>query len=163
MRGSPAPTIPYPLSYAVNAGRPDQTVGPPDDARFAAFHDHRQGVPRVSVSLSDVTDGITNTIAITENTDLANWTSVSETHQGVVWFDTPSILANRDALAVFDCDGDGLADNLDYAHARPYSFHSEGFNVAYLDGHVEFFFIDPADPVGAYEMYKARMTPANAD
>jgi prepilin-type N-terminal cleavage/methylation domain-containing protein len=40
----PAPTIPFPTSYAVNAGRKDDpNAAPPDLPQFAIFHDRRTG------------------------------------------------------------------------------------------------------------------------
>jgi prepilin-type N-terminal cleavage/methylation domain-containing protein len=160
---APAPTIAFPLSYAVSAGRPDKTIGQPDDIRYALFHDRRDGVMRVDTTLTDITDGATNTLAIVENVDLVNWSSVSETHQGVVWLDAPSVLLNQNLLVPYDCDRDGLADNLDYAHARPSSHHQDGFNAAYADARVHFFSIDRNDPAASYDLYRRQMTPANAD
>ncbi|MGB6041684.1 MAG: H-X9-DG-CTERM domain-containing protein, partial [Pirellulales bacterium] len=69
--------------------------------------------------------------------------------------------------AIEDCNtggADGLADNLDYGHARPSSFHQEGFNIAYADGSVEFFFVDPDTAQSDVQaIIGAKMTPANGD
>ena len=65
-------------------------------------------------------------------------------------------------IAPLDCNQDGILDNLDHAHARPSSYHTEGFNVAYSDGHVEFFHVDNSDPY-VYRLYRSKLTPAAGD
>jgi len=177
-----APLIRFPTSYAVNAGRPDDSSEPtPDTAQYALFHDRRStATKKVGVSMDDITDGKHNTLVVTENVDLVSWTAVSESHQGVVFFDdfdtggtTVSTVAFNEAMiAPYDCGATSdtplaqavyLADNLDYGHARPSSFHQEGFNMAYADGSVDFFFVDPANPNASYLLYRAKLTPANRD
>ena len=174
--GGPAPMdvalIEFPLSYAVNAGKPDQTDDPADDPRTALFHDRTRNY-KVKVTLEDITDGKRQTLVMTENVDLVNWASntttygVHETHQGVVYIGSggvaPPVPLNQGMIAPYDCDGDGLAENLlDYDHARPSSFHQEGFNVAYADGSVDFFVVDLAAG-GGYSIYVSKMTPGLSD
>lgn len=198
--GGDTPTIGFPVSYAMATGRPDATTGTPDTVQYALFHDRRNGVKKVTTTLDDITDGKGNTIMFSENIDLTNWINAivqinvdgdivgvdinhtqSETHMGLVYADQdkgtnpPTNIQtetfNEGLIAPSDCDGDGLAENLDYAHARPSSFHQEGFNVVYADTRVDFFHIDN-DPVNgstvegwtnAYRLYRAKMTPANKD
>ena len=53
------------------------------------------------------------------------------------------------------------------------SFHQEGFNVAYCDGHIDFFYFPQVseedgyalttEETNLYQAYKAKMTPAGSD
>ena len=176
--GTPGPPITLPTSYAVNAGRVDATSGAPDDRVHAVFHDRRaSAAQKISVSLDDITDGKRATMLISENVDLAGYTAVLatgavEAHQGIVCTDFGSVdcglttqaFYNEGMLAIEDCNSDGLADNLTYGNARPSSFHQEGFNIAYADGSVEFFFVDPDTAQSDVQaIIGAKMTPANGD
>ncbi|MEE2705956.1 MAG: DUF1559 domain-containing protein [Planctomycetota bacterium] len=212
--------IRYPLSYAVNGGRRDDTgASNPDRRAWAVFFDRRRphdgadytgnGPNYDNVTLEDIKDGKGSTIILAENADLINWTSVTplpqavEFHQAVVYspqYDpsSPDLFANVAAaeanqfteaagtvpsgfnkgyLAPDGCGDYGknehllfgglmagnLHGNLGYSRARPSSFHSQGFNVAYADGHVEFFTTDDSNPTNAYMRYAKQMTPAKGD
>ncbi|MCE9546679.1 MAG: DUF1559 domain-containing protein [Planctomycetia bacterium] len=181
------PTTKYPLSYAVNCGQIDAAADPRDDARFALFHDQRAAVAqKVTVSNDDIGDGLSQTMIMTENIDLGEWTlptSAStdaatkvEPHQGVVfygtwdnanskWIDVALTVPLNDLtnlIAPMDCNSDGYIDNLDYPHARASSYHQEGVNIAYADGRVEFFYINNAD-TATYAVYRAKFTPNAGD
>ena len=165
---SPAPAIAFPTSYAVAAGKPDN--GAADSKLDAVFHDRRAAAAKVTIGLDDIQDGKRQTLILAENVDLANWNSIDENHQAVVFDDVNgTVNFNEGLIAPYDCDNDGLADNLDSSHARPSSFHHEGFNVAYADGSVELFFIDQtmlgntSDPNHPYLIYKRKMTPNRRD
>jgi prepilin-type N-terminal cleavage/methylation domain-containing protein/prepilin-type processing-associated H-X9-DG protein len=212
--------IKYPLSYAVNGGRRDDTgASQPDRRAWAVFFDRRRphdgvdytgnGPKYDNVTLEDLKDGKGNTIILAENADLINWTSVTrlptatEFHQAVVYSpqynpSSTDLLANVAAAETDQFttaagtvpsgfnkgyiapDGCGnyannehllfgglvaanLQGNLGYSRARPSSFHSQGFNVAYADGSVNFFTIDDSNPVDSYKRYVKEMTPAKGD
>lgn len=50
------------------------------------------------------------------------------------------------------------------AEGRPSSFHQEGFNAAYCDGSVDFYFLDQDPDLGdeTSRLYHNMMTPAGA-
>lgn len=185
--GAPGPPITLPTSYVVNAGRVDSLADPRDSIQYAVFHDRRASVAApVSMTIDDITDGKRATMILTENVDVAGYTAVVatdtatanvEAHQGVVCNTFTSASGNVDCgvttqafynqgmLAIYDCTSyDELADNLTNVNARPSSFHQEGFNIAYADGSVEFFFVDPgAVQADVQTVIGAKMTPANGD
>jgi prepilin-type N-terminal cleavage/methylation domain-containing protein len=92
--------IRYPLSYAVNGGKADDlaAVPPnsPDTRQFAIFHDYRDlhdgervtgnGPKKVGAKITDIKDGAGNTLLVTENADLVNWTSAVSLPNGAVEF-----------------------------------------------------------------------------
>jgi len=148
--------------YAVNAGKPDASgVEPETDSGIqnalpsnrwtALFHD-RAGDCGVALGLDDVLDGKRQTLLLSESALLGAWTDAgSEGSQG--------ILMDNGSTALNDV-GNGNA-------ALPNSFHQEGFNIAYVDGHTEFFFVDgtETDTTSAshpYNIYWMKMTPAGA-
>ncbi|NIP84089.1 MAG: DUF1559 domain-containing protein [Planctomycetales bacterium] len=142
------------LSYAVNAGRPDDANGdgrpdrdPPDSAEYALFHDHRQGVKKVSVKLGDLAQP-GDTWMLAENAQLGGWDEVqSEYQQGIVFLEEKAprrLLPNQDRRG-----------QLDYVHARPSSLHPGGYHVAVADGAVLFL----GDGQLEYDDYVRRLTP----
>ncbi|MDH3716578.1 MAG: DUF1559 domain-containing protein [Planctomycetota bacterium] len=143
------------ISYAVSAGRPDDANGdgkpdrdPPDSAKYALFHDHREGVKKVSVKLKDIAAGAADTLLLAENVALGGWDQVKfEYQQGLVFLDEK---AKRRLLPNQDRGG-----KLDYAHARPSSYHPERFNAAYADGSVHFMHNGELD----YDDYISLLTP----
>jgi len=152
----PSEASPQPLtiSYAVAAGRPDDADldgtadrDPPDTKALALFHDHRAGVSKVSVAAKDMA-AAAGTLMLAENVDLGTWDEVGfEFQQGLVFLDDQApkrLLPNQ-----FE-DG-----KLDYAHARPASFHPGGYNAVFADGHVSFL------PTGGWEYadYQHALTP----
>ena len=126
------------MGYAVNTGKPDVSGVEPDTSNpttgsssnrwTALFHDLAgDGVP---LGLDDVLDGKQQTLLLSEGTTVGSWNSSSpETGQGIQFGDTSQNLG--------DVDIDSGASVV-----LPNSFHQEGFNVAYVDGHTEFFFVD---------------------
>ncbi len=89
-------TVKYPLSYAVNGGKADDLAAAspltPDTREIGICHDYRDqhdgsqvtgpGPKKVSVTVTDIKDGKGNTLLVTENADLVNWTSVSRYEAG---------------------------------------------------------------------------------
>ncbi|MBC7856057.1 MAG: DUF1559 domain-containing protein [Pirellulaceae bacterium] len=150
------------LSYAINSGRmnyaPESNLpagSPLDYLANGMFADRVRSLPSTPIyqaSLSDVTtgDGTTNTIMFAENVSLLTWrfssaddntnigTSVRhEFYFGVVWLDPtaasfstfPGLNRELPANAFFPMDAN---------HARPSSFHPNGFNVVMADGSTKF-------------------------
>ncbi len=145
------------LGYAVNAGQADSGGSEPttasgnttDQRWTAVFHDRSQtGAP--SVGLEDIRDGKRQTMLLSESASLTNWNTSGETSQGLV-----AELGGTNTLN--DVTGSDAS-----ATGRPSSFHQEGFNVAYCDGSVEFFFVDQADLDRMSMLYGNMMTPAGA-
>ncbi len=145
------------LGYAVNAGQTDSGGSEPttaggnttDQRWTAVFHDRSQtGAP--SVGLEDIRDGKRQTMLLSESAALTNWDTSGETSQGLV-----AELGGTNTLN--DVTGSDAS-----ATGRPSSFHQEGFNVAYCDGSVEFFFVDQADLDRMSMLYGNMMTPAGA-
>ena len=150
------------MGYAVNAGKPDDggvepntnsTIEnvPPDNRWTALFHD-RAGGGGVALGLDDVLDGKRQTLLLSESALLGTWTAAnSEKDQG--------ILMDNGSTELNDVGNSGAA--------LPNSFHQEGFNVAYVDGHTEFFFVDGTEEDATsdrhpYNIYWMKMTPAGA-
>ncbi len=164
--GSSGAILEFPLSYALNCGRQDtiDTSDPSnsdvDNRRTAIGHNHNQlkVQPSRKVSLDDITDGKNQTILMTENLDLANWTDLGEFQQGVIYAASYPTSPNPLQVPVGP-PTNALGNTL----ARPSSYHQGGPNFAYADGHVETFVIDLANPNASYELYAALMTPGNND
>ena len=143
------------LGYAVNAGQQDSggaepTSGSSTDGRWTAvFHD-RSSTGAPSVGLEDIRDGKRQTMLLSESANLTDWDSSGETKQGLI-----AELGGSNTLN--DVTGSDSS-----AEGRPNSFHQEGFNVAYCDGSVEFFFVDQEDLDRMAQLYGNMMTPAGA-
>ncbi len=146
--------------YAVNAGGEDDGNVEPDSTnpntsetsnRWTALFHNRAASPVVSIGLDDVLDGKRQTLLLSENASLAaDWDTDGETNQGIIFEDSGNTLNNPAGT--------------DDAEGRPSSFHQEGFNAAYCDGSVDFYFVDQ-DPDLADETsrkYHNMMTPAGA-
>jgi len=143
------------LGYAVNAGQEDSdgaepTSGSITDGRWTAvFHD-RSSTDAPAVGLEDIRDGKRQTMLLSESANLTNWDSSGETKQGLI-----AELGGSNTLN--DVTGSDSS-----AEGRPNSFHQEGFNVAYGDGSVKFFFVDQEDLDRMAQLYGNMMTPAGA-
>lgn len=151
----------YPLDYPENGASVDRvTLTGPAPNTFR-HRDH--------ISLADITngDGAANTILFAENVNLINWResptkdnpnhptplwpeftmAEHEFHVGIVWLPNPVVGLNRD-LPI-----GGTFPVLDVNHARPSSFHPNGFNICFADGSVKFV----ADSID-YTVYARLMT-----
>ncbi len=142
--------------YAVNAGGEDDGSGEPNSPtgqnRMTALFHNRAASPVVSIGLDDVLDGKRQTLLLSENASLAaDWDDTAdEKYQGIIFGASGNTLNNPAGT--------------DDAKGRPRSFHQEGFNAAYCDGSVDFYFVDQ-DPDLADETsrkYHNMMTPAGA-
>jgi prepilin-type N-terminal cleavage/methylation domain-containing protein/prepilin-type processing-associated H-X9-DG protein len=137
-----------PLDYPENGASVDRVLSP-------------NGRPRFQISIADIAnnDGATNTILFGENVNLINWREAPEIpgsgpgshsfrpvppwpsftmaehelHVGIVWLYNPTVGLNKER------PGDnGLLYPLDVNHARPASFHPNGFMMAFADGSTKF-------------------------
>ena len=160
-------TLDLPFTYAMNCGQDSSTVADADNRKTAIGHDHTLPKDqRVYVNLDDIVDGKSQTILMTENADLANWTIMDSTPaaniefmQGVI-FDAGPITP---AAVQFNNPRVAWTVELPSTSARPWSYHAGGFNVAYADGHVDGFQIDETEPDISYRLYRAQMTPGCGD
>lgn len=157
------------LSYVANCGEWTGDVASGHEKNNGVFVD-RTVKPQPVVYSDDIADGISSTIAFSENLNATKWywepdpptipTSNPEFigAQGMVWAMTPG-----------PCDGSGapivlpnkcldeavpVPDPLAVAYARPSSGHPGGVVVAYLDGGADFM-SDDIDPL----VYKQQMAP----
>lgn len=144
-------SLPNPLSYVGNFGREDGVTAPFDLKANGIFHNQSLGLTNPNTVIVDLTyvtshDGTEQTLLLSENLDVKQWTASSfEYEQGMLWFPPPPTIGlNRDA-------GIGM---LDLAHARPSSKHPGGFVVAYCNERVGFL-KDEID----YTVYIKLMTP----
>jgi prepilin-type N-terminal cleavage/methylation domain-containing protein/prepilin-type processing-associated H-X9-DG protein len=162
------------LSYGVNAGVWDNTslVNPQygfDWPQNGVFDNRLKGPTKsppesqLAVHYSSclrVPDGATNTIMIAENSDLEEWNyAPTEIHACVVWDDL-NYPNPRQSLSGGSPDKPDTLLNLynqgpsyGLPYARPKSFHTNGFMVAFCDGRVKFL-----SETIAYEVYMHLMT-----
>ncbi|MFN0019357.1 MAG: DUF1559 domain-containing protein [Pirellulaceae bacterium] len=145
------------LSYGCNSGRmnyePENNLGagvPVDYIPNGLFADqasilgHR--TPNSSIADVDNGDGTTNTIMYCENHNLTTWrrdistVPATERHEfyfGVIWLD-PTVASFTNFPGINRQLNTTTPYPLDAYHARPGSFHPNGFNVAMADGSVKF-------------------------
>ncbi len=157
----------FPMSYAINVGRQDvSSNSPPRDSRRAAIsHNHTiDKADRQNTRISDITDGKANTILVSENMDLANFTNVGELMQGIAFDDDPTHGLSGVTSALIQ-PAAAPTSNLLIGNARPSSYHQNGFgfNVLYADLHVAPFVIDEESAVDSYYIYASQMTPGCND
>ena len=151
------------LSYVANAGMPDGGSGEADstdgncnqsNAWTAIFHD-RTASNYANLGLEDIRDGKRNTLLLAEIAVHGNWNTPDEQTTGFN-FDTSST-PNTGAQDL---------NNVQNTNGAPCSFHQEGFNVAYCDGHTDFFFYEQVNPASIntdpYKRFRAQMTPSGA-
>jgi type II secretory pathway pseudopilin PulG len=159
-------------SYAVNGGRFNGAVNgtrPLDWPENGVFDDRMKGrndTFRIfNTSIADLVrgDGSSNTFMLLENADISGWTVAdNERDVAVVWTpDLPNTGNGTYALNYYDPDpsqggptrrrktGEPFTDK----HARPSSFHANGFNASFCDSTTKFI----ADSID-YGVYAQLMT-----
>jgi hypothetical protein len=155
-----APTAP--TSFAVNCGLPDAgdvtLHGRRDLPANGLFHDQMpvRGWQRLVVQMrtTDIVDGASATIALTDRTEVVRWTDwKSERRVGLWWQNTldPPNEARVNGIRP------PLAESHDVNHARPSAGHSGGVIVSYADGSNRFL----SEQVD-YLVYALLMTPHGA-
>jgi prepilin-type N-terminal cleavage/methylation domain-containing protein len=149
--------LPYSqLSYGINAGVPDNHAAPapaltgfdwPQNGVLMDFVKGSLATQKLfkSVTLQRIPDGQTNTILITDNSDLEEWNfGPSEFHVSVIWDDTLSdtqLLNRYPGGAKFKPGtfAEMIASNINLLpFARPISNHPTGFMAGFCDGRVKF-------------------------
>lgn len=137
---------PETISYACNGGRPDRTNPMPAGLAFdwpanGVFCNRLHGRNDLhdidQMSSSDITDGVSNTIMLAENVNVNVWNqSPNEYDACIVWRD-PAIPASE-PWPWIGLNKDFSNTGLDYAHARPSSYHPNGFLIVKCDGSTQF-------------------------
>ena len=146
------------LSYVVNGGLPDQFDPVTDgglpagttaaDAVDGIFFDHTLAAsPRIDNS--DISDGLPNTMLLSENIDANLWTDAIEAYQCVLWQSVAVPLAAGKEIN----KGVGMKP-VDHTLARPSSYHPNGVVAAFADG-TSRFIVETVDPV----IYRDMLTP----
>jgi prepilin-type N-terminal cleavage/methylation domain-containing protein/prepilin-type processing-associated H-X9-DG protein len=152
------------LSYACNSGATDLSTSPLSQPTFGVDWPQNGVISSGLLGTSDThkihkmghgdvvnKDGASNTILITENSDLEEWNyAPTEYHVGVVWSEQSSDQSlnkylggqqfkpdapdpeEQSALEYLVSQGNGLA------YARPLSNHGTGVTMAFCDGRVKF-------------------------
>ena len=114
-----------------------------------------------SIGLEDIRDGKKNTLLLSESGQVNNPDSV--------WASQTSSNANFSSSGLgfkYIASGESSLNDVSVNDGQASSFHQEGFNVAYCDGHTDFYFWDVADTenaAGNYATYQAKMTHASSD
>jgi len=145
----------FPGSYAMTCGQEDDSATTSSDTRRTAIGHNHLIDPAVKTNVDDIVDGLAETALLTENIDLANWTNLGEPMQGVIFTAGAVAVDDNPFLQPLAPPTDDLAPEF----ARPSSYHTGGFNVAYADGHVDNFAVDDAEPEVSYRLFRAQMTP----
>jgi len=93
-----------------------------------------------AVGLEDITDGKKNTFLLSESAQITDalWHPISTTGP-----------AAKLGFKYISSGGESSLNDVSDDGGQASSFHQEGFNVAYCDGHTDFFYWDPEDPAAA--------------
>jgi prepilin-type processing-associated H-X9-DG protein len=141
-------------SYVVNGGRfnASSSNGPPLDHQANGCFDDRmkgrtdsfqifQGARGMTMAELVRGDGSSNTLMLLENADVLGWNKAdNERDVAVVWSPTNE----THALNLYDASNPTkrrrfeAEDPFSNRHARPSSFHANGFNVVFCDGTTKF-------------------------
>lgn len=123
-------------SYVINAGCGDNVAEKP---YFGIAHDRIPPTPpappkpyTTMATVTDGGDGVTTTLAISENIVAGPWTVAGKQATVFVWFN------NASPPVEHRINGNKLTAALGTTTRRPSSYHSGGVNAAFLDGHVAF-------------------------
>jgi|GEM_PF-3734484 len=156
-----------PLSYRANAGMEDSgSNGEPDSKnkdpdvspapvsnQWTAVFQNGKGL-----GLEDIRDGKRNTLLLAEKASHSEWNGTTEVATGFT-FDGSSSSSLDSAAKAFNNVGNT-------SDSHPSSFHQEGLNVAYCDGHTDFYFYETPDASSVdtvpYQQFRRLMTPAGA-
>jgi prepilin-type N-terminal cleavage/methylation domain-containing protein len=152
------------IGIVANCGRKDASSGggniPPDWKTNGVFM--RQalqtggGTRDEKVRATDIQDGESKTLLISENLQATKWTAINEPDIGMIWVaDGPSPdVPNKDSMKI-NIERDVPITTGDYNYARPSSNHPEGVVVAFCDGTTRFL----SDKVDYGGVYCKLMTP----
>lgn len=166
-------------SYVANAGYAKFQLAPPVGAVNAEqeaiangiFHNYfpklganGQPIKGPAVSLTQIKDGATNTLLLSENVQATTWDACSKSGDSIatdkrdtvfVWHNAENAdrRINGNVRTASNTASNGNAD-----YARPGSYHSGGVIVAFADGHVTWLKQDLA-----YNVYVQLMTPRHTE
>jgi prepilin-type N-terminal cleavage/methylation domain-containing protein len=169
----PSDNAPEPgaLSYVVNCGQRDYPKAappiPPDWPANGIFHNRVPGngkggrltrFVKVSVSITDIKDGTSSTLLLSENVQAHQWCDADETWAGMIW--RPG--NNQDDYSDYEINADvdigsfclETEEELRYQYARPSSFHPGGAVATFCDGSARLL----SDRI-SYLTYQLIMTP----
>jgi prepilin-type N-terminal cleavage/methylation domain-containing protein/prepilin-type processing-associated H-X9-DG protein len=139
------------LSYAINGGRVNAALsaqspnndwsanGGSDDRLRINTQQDRQLLRTNRLTLSDIKDGASTTIAFAENTYLRTWCrenatgSIPEIFSAIIWIPDPTL-----TFAPVDPSDDTISVAGGVGYARPASRHTGGFNMSFWDGSARF-------------------------
>jgi prepilin-type N-terminal cleavage/methylation domain-containing protein/prepilin-type processing-associated H-X9-DG protein len=161
-----------PLGYVVNGGfandtSPTSATSGGENPANGVFHDQygptvadgfNPKIARVvTMQYLASNDGASRTLMMSENVQLVKtWFTYQEYRQDVamVWYPDAGTTATAYHRINF---GKTVPDNRDLNFARPSSYHAQGVNVAFCDGHGQFI----SESI-SYNVYKQLMTSASS-
>jgi prepilin-type processing-associated H-X9-DG protein len=148
------------LSFVANCGLPDAepkdgiTADWPANGVFLERFLDRDESRSMTGEFIEKHDGAAYTLLLSENLDAGNWTDSTEAQVGFLWYPgTAQGKLDPDGPVLFINQQRGRGDGTTL-FARPSSAHEKGVNVAYADGHTDFF-VNELD----FRIYAAQMTP----
>jgi prepilin-type N-terminal cleavage/methylation domain-containing protein len=168
----PTPQDPFPLAYVANCGQADPVPPPalPPDTGASGLFMNRYSYLQPVVRLSDVVDGASETILLSENVGAANWQprlanlndfQIFEAQVGFVWWSDTVVPAPPDSARYVnrgrkDAVLPPIATNMIY-FARPASNHPGIAIAAFCDGGVR-----PLNEDTDADVLRKMMTPNGA-
>jgi prepilin-type N-terminal cleavage/methylation domain-containing protein len=143
------------LSYVVNCGQRDYPKAappiPPDWPANGIFHNRVPGRGKggmltqfitVNVSMTDIKDGTSTTLLLSENVQARKWGDADETWAGMIWCpeDHHAHDSNHESEAInVNVDaGSFITGEERFHYARPSSFHAGGAVATFCDGSTRF-------------------------
>jgi len=156
-----------PLSVVVNAGLADNyspAANCPVDWSDNGAWDFRVPVGTAPINHTSMDyiarhDGASTTLAMSENVDVSTSYAVTASQSAASLEPTLCMVWNLPSNNPLNVNQSPLppGQTIDYAHARPSSYHSGGVNMTFCDGHTSFV----RDTI-AYYVYLSLMTPNGA-
>ncbi len=157
-----------PLSYVANCGIPD-TLKPAfvDSCASGIFlYAYPTILPQASIKSSDIKDGASLTLLISENVQATEWFPTSpgqpplprpagEADVGMVWWPAARVPSDTVWINQGRKDQVGAPPSIEYA--RPSSNHGGGVVAAYCDGRAEFL----SEQID-HRVYQSKMAPYDA-
>jgi prepilin-type N-terminal cleavage/methylation domain-containing protein len=160
------------LSYVANCGQRDDQKAtapiPPDWPANGIFHNRVPGGGKggrltqfvtVNVSMTDIKDGTSTTLLLSENVQARKWGDADESWAGMIWrpWDTKDDNYSDYRINVDVDIASSLpasAEELRYQYARPSSYHAGGAVATFCDGSTRFL----SEQI-EYPTYQLIMTP----
>ncbi|MEX2187576.1 MAG: DUF1559 domain-containing protein [Pirellulales bacterium] len=146
------------IGYVANCGRQDAASAggsvPPDWKANGVFMKQSLqsggGMTDEKVKATDIVDGESTTLLISENMQATRWTLYDEPDIGMIWYaDGSSPNAPQEDSALINAHRDVEVSKGEYKYARPSSNHAGGVVVAFCDART-MFISDRVDYGGVY-------------